>query len=145
MSPHGEKKAKTPEQYKNSYRLSFNPRKEVAGSPLIVLHCEGVLGEFVENSFWDEKVINPFYTRKGIKRGLAQIKKKFQVILASNLIQKDLKKVIAFFAKKGCFFDGVYCSTPGSNKFSYCQIAKDFELETSVAQINKMLVSNIMV
>ncbi len=130
----------TPCRYKDSVRISFHPRCEMRSCPVVVLHCEGVLGDFEPMLFWARKP--PLFKFRGkLRTGLTHLRTKFQVLLVTKMSAEQLSVALHKLKSKGCHFDAAYCYRQTASRYSYSQIVRDFGLPDARSQARKLLAS----
>ena len=128
----------TPIYYRGTTRFTFRPRDYMIGAPIIVLHFEGVIGHYINPSFWSAEPFS-LYFRGETFPAVRELQKSFILVLATFIPKKRFKPVRQIFEDKKIYFDAIYIHRH-PRKPSYSQIARDFRLDTSALLLQKLLV-----
>ena len=90
-------------------RLTFKPRLNMGSRNLLILHFEGVLGDWLRTELWTKRP-PCLHLRSTAIRGLQRLLQKFQVVLFIRKREVKSKRLLAHFQRFGVVFDAVYRS-----------------------------------
>lgn len=111
-------------------RLLWKRRLTQRSAPLVIVHFEGVVGEFMRVEPWTAGV--ELCVREGVERGLVAILDKYQAVLVTMLGKEQRKYLLDLLKKRfGVVFDAVYKlrkSDGTSFLLDYSQILSDFAI-----------------
>ncbi len=128
----------TPERYGCSHRCSYRVRRGMAMAPVVVVHCEGVICDFVRD-FWGDRETSCYFAPK-LGQGLRRLSRANQTVLVSRLSEEKLGNVVATLKSKGVSFDAVYRYTHALPQHVYSQLIQDFHIDSGPKQQQRLLV-----
>jgi hypothetical protein len=130
--------------YRNTKRVEFCRRMHMMDRPIVIIHFEGIIGNFHKERIWSEKNFK-LITRGCAINGLRMFWTYFQVVI---FIRKNLKKNIAkikdWLKLKGVSFDAIYCTKYPHDAIEedYAQIYNDFGIASSKQIAKRIIVIN---
>jgi len=111
--------------HKNMLRLCINRRESYARAPLLVFVFEGIIGDYLRDSFFSPNC--KLYLKSNLHRWLEIMKKQYQVALITSLSKKRAKYIKAVLELNNVKFDAIYISKT-SSLVPYDLIYRDFEI-----------------